>query len=150
MLTNSDSQYPVEFWLKWLKQDVHYQPRCIMIDNSDTEMAGIWSAYGDDVQVMICHWHIKGAWRKNVAKKVFVRPGDLTHSREVKMMWDEAFNRLDDMLRASTEEGSSWCTTSCSYSVWNTKRIGIWLLFRFILTKSIYLRKKNGVMRGVR
>lgn len=104
MLTNSDSQYPVEFWLKWLKDDMHFRPRTIMIDNSDTEIAGIRSAYGEDMQVAICHWHLKRAWRKNIASKVCIRPGVSTHSGLVKVMRDETFNRLNDMVIASTEE----------------------------------------------
>ena len=62
---NSDSQlYIVEFCIKWLKDEMHFRSRTIMIDNSDTEIAGIRSAYGEDMQVAICHWHLKRAWHQ--------------------------------------------------------------------------------------
>ena len=92
MLTNSGSQYPVELWLKWIGGEMRFQPQTIMIDNSDTEMAGIRSAYGESVQVLICHWHIKRAWSKNLAKKVYIRPGVSTNSHEVKLIRDGVFN----------------------------------------------------------
>ncbi|KAI9270502.1 hypothetical protein BDA99DRAFT_569841 [Phascolomyces articulosus] len=81
------------FWLKWLKEKIHFQPRCIMIDNSDTEMTGIRAAYGIDIQVLICHWHIKRVWHKNVAKKVYAHPDVSVQPKQVR-----------DMLRASTHE----------------------------------------------
>ena len=92
MLTNSDSQYPVEFWLKWIKEETRFQPQTIMIDNSNIEMAEIRSAYGESVQVLIWHWHIKRAWCKNLAKKVCVCPGVSTNSHEVKLIRDGVFN----------------------------------------------------------
>lgn len=45
MFTNSDSQYPIRYWLEWLKNEHQYVPATIMIDNSDTEIAAINNTY---------------------------------------------------------------------------------------------------------
>jgi hypothetical protein len=45
MITNSESQYPIRFWLQWLKDAHGYQPSKVMIDNSNTEIAAINKAF---------------------------------------------------------------------------------------------------------
>lgn len=47
MITNSESQYPVRFWVEWLKNQFDFIPAKIMIDNSDTEIAAINHTYND-------------------------------------------------------------------------------------------------------
>lgn len=45
MFTNSESQYPIRYWLEWLKNEHGYIPKGIMIDNSNTEIAAINNTY---------------------------------------------------------------------------------------------------------
>jgi hypothetical protein len=105
MITNTDSQYPIASWLKWLHESHGFNPKQIMIDNSDTEMAAITSAFGDSVQILICHWHILRAWKKNIAQKVMVKPGVRKISAEVVAHREEAFHVLAAMMYASDETG---------------------------------------------
>ncbi|KAI7851458.1 hypothetical protein BDC45DRAFT_467240, partial [Circinella umbellata] len=41
MITNSQAQYPILYWLKWLKDEHGYIPSRVMIDDSDTEIIAI-------------------------------------------------------------------------------------------------------------
>ncbi|KAI7850287.1 hypothetical protein BDC45DRAFT_572934 [Circinella umbellata] len=82
----------------------YYYLYSLVVRCQESEIAGIRLAYGESVQVLICHWHIKRAWRKNIAKKVCVRPGLSTSALHVKIIRDDALNRLNGMLRAGTEE----------------------------------------------
>lgn len=45
MLTNSESQYPIRYWLEWLKNTHGYKPKSVMIDNSNTEIAAVNNTY---------------------------------------------------------------------------------------------------------
>ncbi|KAG1141339.1 hypothetical protein G6F36_015709 [Rhizopus arrhizus] len=43
-----------------------------MIDCSPTEIGAIRSVFGDAVQVLLCHWHIKRAWETHIKKDIKV------------------------------------------------------------------------------
>ena len=45
MITNSQAQYPILYWIKWLKDEHGYIPSRVMINDSDTEIIAINKAY---------------------------------------------------------------------------------------------------------
>jgi hypothetical protein len=118
MITNSESQYPVTFWLRWLK-DIHgYQPSKVMINNSDAEIAAINMAYNmpdttrddqqgivfnNNVKIMICHWHLLKAWKKAILTKVTpVNPREKT-MEEKKNKREEALQLVTRLMNAEDE-----------------------------------------------
>ena len=73
MVTNNEGQEPIVRWLTWLRDTHRFSPSSVMVDNSNTEIAAINQVYGEppyEVKVLICHWHILKAWRKNICMKV--------------------------------------------------------------------------------
>lgn len=71
MITPSEAQYAIMDFLRWLKA-MGFIPNCWMIDCSDTEIAGIRSAYGVDVLVFECLWHVLKAITEQAKKKLNV------------------------------------------------------------------------------
>jgi hypothetical protein len=41
-----------------------------MIDCSATEVAAIKNVFKNEVQVLLCHWHIKRAWETHIKPNV--------------------------------------------------------------------------------
>lgn len=129
MVTNSEAQYPITHWLQWLKEEYHYVPSSIMIDNSDTEIVAINKAYnvnvGDDTsdtylntKILICHWHILKCWKKNILAKVVAAPSDPRKTIEEKSnKREEALSLMKAMMQARSptdfdiaqEEFELWC-----------------------------------------
>ncbi|CEP14465.1 hypothetical protein [Parasitella parasitica] len=79
MVTNSEAQHPIRFWLEWLKYQFGYSPSMVMIDNSDIKIAAINLAYNKtdeadifniNVKIMLCHWHIMKAWNAKILTKL--------------------------------------------------------------------------------
>lgn len=60
----------LEQWLTWLKTNFALKLKTIMIDCSATEVTAIKNVFNNDVQVLLCHWHIKRAWETNIKQKV--------------------------------------------------------------------------------
>ncbi|KAI9318151.1 hypothetical protein BX666DRAFT_1877212 [Dichotomocladium elegans] len=67
-----DHQFPITFWLKWLKGEHQYSLSRVMIDDSIAEMVALnktykvavndeASVYPGNVEVFICRWHIMRA-----------------------------------------------------------------------------------------
>jgi hypothetical protein len=118
MITNSESQYPVTFWLQWLKATHGFQPKKVMIDNSDAEIAAINMAYNlptgsidenqsiifnNNVKILICHWHLLKAWKKAILTKVTaVNPRGKT-MQEKKQKRDEALELVVNLMNAQDE-----------------------------------------------
>lgn len=69
-VTNRESSAVIAKWLKWVKDSVAVRPKRIMIDCSATEIEAIRLAFGDEVRVLLCHWHIKRAWEKHMKTDV--------------------------------------------------------------------------------
>ncbi|SAL98737.1 hypothetical protein [Absidia glauca] len=67
-------------------------------------MAGIKDAYGEDVKVVLCHWHILKAWRQRVVKEVRVvsRVGGPS-ALERKAYRDGVMVQMIAMMQARTE-----------------------------------------------
>ncbi|KAI7860274.1 hypothetical protein BDC45DRAFT_431092, partial [Circinella umbellata] len=60
-IMNSESSFTISRWLSWLKFGCGFYPQRIMINCSVTEMYAILSTFGTEVQVLVCHWHIRRA-----------------------------------------------------------------------------------------
>ncbi|KAI7858079.1 hypothetical protein BDC45DRAFT_477841 [Circinella umbellata] len=96
MITNSQAQYPILYWLKWLKDEHGYIPSRVMIDAFDTEIIAITKVYNyvhddpstnifiDKVKILICHWHVFRAWKKNILTKLIVKTSNLPKNFEGK------------------------------------------------------------------
>ena len=57
-------------WLNWLKTNFILKVKRIMIECSPTEIAAINEVFGDNVSILLCHWHIKRAWETHLKKLV--------------------------------------------------------------------------------
>ncbi|KAG1042622.1 hypothetical protein G6F43_011853 [Rhizopus delemar] len=62
----------LEQWLTSLKSTFTLKLKKIIIDCSLTEIGAIRSVFGDAVQVLLCHWHIKRAWETHIKKDIKV------------------------------------------------------------------------------
>ncbi|KAI9492511.1 hypothetical protein BDB00DRAFT_788658 [Zychaea mexicana] len=88
-----------------------------MIDNSDTELLAIRKALGDNCRILICHWHILRAWRKQSMEKVFAKDGVRKTVAEIKAHRQEGLQGMIKMMMAGTKadyelcylDFSSWC-----------------------------------------
>lgn len=117
MITNSEAHQPVEHWLKWLHENHGFRPVKMMIDNSDTEILAIRKALGDSCQILLCHWHILRAWKKQIASKVTSTPDVQKTIDEKKMRRNEGFEAMIAMMKAETiddfnysyEDFELWC-----------------------------------------
>ncbi|KAG2223095.1 hypothetical protein INT45_008943 [Circinella minor] len=67
-ITNSESSFTISRWLSCLKFECGFYPKRIMIHCSVTEMDAILSTFGTEVQVLVCHWHIRREWKKKLKK----------------------------------------------------------------------------------
>jgi hypothetical protein len=103
MITNSESQYPVQFRLKWLNEDHGFSPQRFMIDNSDAEIFGIRLVYGDCQCIFLCHWHILKNWVKNIGK-VKVQIGCRVLAAAVEARREVGLTKLKRMLYATSED----------------------------------------------
>jgi hypothetical protein len=117
MITNNESQYPIRYWLQWLRDAHGYQPSKVMIDNSDAEIAAINMAYNltsdsgnneepvfnNTVKIFICHWHLLKAWKKAILVKVSPVIRQSRTMAEKKEMRDEALQLLSNLLNAEDE-----------------------------------------------
>ncbi|EIE76341.1 hypothetical protein RO3G_01045 [Rhizopus delemar RA 99-880] len=71
-ITDREVLSTLEQWLTWLKSTFTLKVKKIMIDCSPTEIGAIRSVFGDAVQVLLCHWHIKRAWETHIKKDIKV------------------------------------------------------------------------------
>jgi hypothetical protein len=117
MITNTETQYPIQYWLQWLHEDHGFSPQQFMIDNSDAEIAGIRSVFGGSVRILLCHWHIIKNWKKNIAMKLKVQPGVRRSRVEITGRRDLALVNMLKLLNARNEgdydvvymEFQQWC-----------------------------------------
>ena len=72
MITNSETSETVSMWLEWLKKEVEFTPKTIMIDCSPVEINAIRVVFQELVQILLCHWHIKHVWDKKIKKDVSI------------------------------------------------------------------------------
>lgn len=86
MITNSETTVSVASWFEWLKSVINFVPKSIMIDCSPVEINAINQVYGDVVQVLLCHWHIKRAWEKHI-KKMVSEFGFILYMKRYYLFW---------------------------------------------------------------
>ncbi|KIJ28257.1 hypothetical protein M422DRAFT_270492 [Sphaerobolus stellatus SS14] len=59
MLTNQESHYPLEHFLKWLRRACQFTPNMIMIDFSNTEALAIRKSFPNlIIHISYCYWHL--------------------------------------------------------------------------------------------
>ncbi|CEP15851.1 hypothetical protein [Parasitella parasitica] len=127
MVTNSEAQHPIRFWLEWLKDQFGYSPSMvIMIDNSDTEIVAINLVYNrndevdvfnTNVKIMLCHWHIMKAWKAKILTKLVPKSGQQKSKQERQQKRSEALDCLVLMMQArdleefdlAFDEFEIWC-----------------------------------------
>lgn len=103
MVTNSETHYPIVSWLGWVRDTVEFSPSQVMIDNSDTEIKALRDVFGSDTTVLICHWHIIRAWKKNIIKKVYPVSRSI-RADTVRAKRAEALDILLRMMSAQIED----------------------------------------------
>jgi hypothetical protein len=118
MITNSENQFAIQFWLQWLKDEHGFYPRQFMVDNSNTEIAGIRAAFGESMTILLCHWHVLKGWKANVKTKVMVMAGVNGIARlEIQARRDVGLSKMKKMMHAKDEaeydilylDFQSWC-----------------------------------------
>ncbi|KAI8889599.1 hypothetical protein K501DRAFT_315026 [Backusella circina FSU 941] len=87
-------------WLTWIKEKRHLNVKRIMVDCSATEIGAIKSVFGNQVNVLLCHWHIWRAWEKNMKKEVKVANA----TKETKIVHERIRSLLSRMMHAPSEE----------------------------------------------
>ena len=107
MITNSETSETVSKWLNWLKQEVGFTPRTIMIDCSPIEINAIWTVFQESVRIFLCHWHIKRAWDKKIKKSIKAS----TSTKDSKALRSEVHSDLNKLM---------YCGNQCDFKVlWN-------------------------------
>jgi hypothetical protein len=72
-VTDAEKTTVLAQWLDWVKQSApSLSVKRIMIDCSATEIAAIKCTFGDDVQILLCHWHIKRSWKTHLKKEAYL------------------------------------------------------------------------------
>jgi len=110
MITNSLDSQPITSWLVWLVS-LGFKPRTFMIDNCDTEIAAIRLAFGDQIRINICHWHILRAWRKQSIEKIKVLHGPQAvrlSPLAIASHRKAGVDRLVAMMKACDEDEFNW------------------------------------------
>lgn len=69
-ITNAEFTNIIQEWLTWVKNLHELKVKSIMIDCSAAEIAAIKEAFGSQVSILLCHWHIQRAWEKNMKTMV--------------------------------------------------------------------------------
>jgi len=110
MITNSLDSQPITSWLVWLVS-LGFKRRTFMIDNCDTEIAAIRLAFGDQIRINICHWHILHAWRKQSIEKIKVLHGPQAvrlSPLAIASHRKAGVDRLVAMMKACDEDEFNW------------------------------------------
>ena len=101
MITNSETSQTVSKWPDWLKKEVGFTPRTIMIDCSPVEINAIPVVFQESVRIFLCHWHIKRAWDKKIKKTV----KSSTSTTESKALGSEAHSDLNKLMHCEDQDG---------------------------------------------
>ncbi|KAF7725273.1 hypothetical protein EC973_000283 [Apophysomyces ossiformis] len=78
LITNSDSQYPLQIWLNWLKTSGQYTPNAVMIDNPDTEIAAIRATFGSSC---LPHCYLFLACYQSLEKEYRIKDPNLSNPK---------------------------------------------------------------------
>ena len=73
MITDAERTPIISEWLNWVVRTVSvHKVQRIMIDCSPTEIAAIKATFGNGVDILLCHWHIRRAWEMRMKKEVMI------------------------------------------------------------------------------
>jgi hypothetical protein len=61
LITNREVTPILAKWLNWIKKNTNVNPQRIVIDCSTTEIEALRQAFSGQVDILLCHWHIKRA-----------------------------------------------------------------------------------------
>jgi hypothetical protein len=88
-------------WLQWVKEEIpNLAVKKIMIDCSKAEIAAIRQVFGQKVSVLLCHWHIKRDWEKNIKSQIKVNASSI----ETTQARNYARAMLNHLMYSATEE----------------------------------------------
>lgn len=100
-ITSHEIVPTLKTWLEWLNSNLTLRVKRIMIDCSPTEIRAIKEVFdNNNVDILLCHWHIKRAWETHIKRDVKV--ANSTH--ETKRLQDSVRASLNNMMHADTEE----------------------------------------------
>ncbi|KIJ28981.1 hypothetical protein M422DRAFT_269680 [Sphaerobolus stellatus SS14] len=103
MLTNLESHFPLEHYLKWLRRECNFEPSTLMIDCSDTEALGINKAFSDHpISILYCYWHLWQAWEKNITSKISFK--NMRCKEDRAELLKDLRTHLSNLLRGETPD----------------------------------------------
>jgi hypothetical protein len=70
MLTSNETIPNLVKWFTYIKSVANLNVQRIMIDCSTTEIGAIREVFGDGIDILLCHWHIKRAWDTHIKRDV--------------------------------------------------------------------------------
>lgn len=88
-------------WLTWVKNTKQLKVKRIMVDCSATEIGAIKAVFGDEMNILLCHWHIWRAWDKNMKKEVKI----IKAVKETQLLHEQTRSLLNKMMHAEEEQG---------------------------------------------
>ncbi|CEG68003.1 hypothetical protein RMATCC62417_04342 [Rhizopus microsporus] len=95
-ITDMETIPTLHQWLTWIKTNFSLNVKRIMIDCSSAETAAIRSVFEGSAQTLLCHWHIKRAWKPTS------RETKSTHN--TKLVRDRVRANLNSMMYSETPE----------------------------------------------
>ncbi|OAD69167.1 hypothetical protein PHYBLDRAFT_172422 [Phycomyces blakesleeanus NRRL 1555(-)] len=81
-VTNAEFITTLLQWLNWVKSNCSLRVKCGMIDCSPVEIGALEEVFGQSVQVLLCHWHIKRAREMHIKKDVKITGATHKSKRE--------------------------------------------------------------------
>lgn len=69
-VTNREVTAVLVKWLEWVKESADISPKRVMIDCSATEIQALRQVFSVNIDILLCHWHIKRAWEKHIKTDV--------------------------------------------------------------------------------
>ncbi|OAD65308.1 hypothetical protein PHYBLDRAFT_153552 [Phycomyces blakesleeanus NRRL 1555(-)] len=69
-VTNAELITILSKWLSRIKSNCSLHVKLVMIDCSPVKISTLEEVFGQSVQVLLCHWHIKRAWEMHIKKDV--------------------------------------------------------------------------------
>lgn len=132
-LTDAERQSVLVQWLRWLIDVAGPLPvEKIMIDCSQTEISAIREVFGESLNVLLCHWHIKRAWEKHLKTDVKIRNSTMesvqaratVRSTLNNLMYAEEEEEYDRVFAAFEEKYKDSFGTFVAYYIdnWHKRR----------------------------
>ncbi|OAD66983.1 hypothetical protein PHYBLDRAFT_151921 [Phycomyces blakesleeanus NRRL 1555(-)] len=112
-VTNAEFITTLLQWLNWVKSNCSLCVKCMMIDCSPVEIGALEEDFGQSVQVLLCHWHIKRAWEMHIKKDVKITGATHKSKCEQNAVW-VALNLL---IHARSKEHAKCALWSMAWRV---------------------------------